>query len=442
MSLRELFLIAALLVSLPVCFVNPFFGILWWEVIAFLNPQAYTWNPSAFPWALAVAVATLAGFALFCRGWGARLASGKVLLIVILWVWFTVTSIVATGTPAFFHHAADTWSRWWFESKMLLMTLVIIAVVDSLARLRILLLVMAGCFGLFVAKSVPFIIANGGKYRLFGPPGSMIADNNDFGLALNMTLPLFFALAQTETARWVKRLFAGLFIATIPTIFFTYSRGAMVALAVVLLLMMLASKRGVLLIPVLFFGGVMALAFAPQSWKDRMNPNQKLDASAEERLNAWAFARNLAADYPITGGGFATFTPELFIRYAPNGYDVKAPHSVYFGLLAEQGYTGLALYLFMVGVALWTTVKVARRARYFEDQTILTYAVALRFSILGFLANGVTLGRQYFDYFFSIVACVIILERVARQRWASMIESDPEEEETGSVPVEGVALEG
>ena len=37
-----------------------------------------------------------------------------------------------------------------------------------------------------------------------------------------------------------------------------------------------------------------------------------IDNSAKERLNAWAFSWNLASAYPLAGGGFATFTPQLF----------------------------------------------------------------------------------------------------------------------------------
>src|SRR6266850_1189914 len=134
--------------SLPICFVRPFYGILLWAVIAFLNPQAtlmYWSAAAAFPWAVAVAVPTLCGFVLFSRDWPRRLASREVLLMVLLWVWFTVTTIVSTHTPLFMPHADDTWARWEFVSKVMLMTLVTIAVVDSFQRLRILVMVMAGC---------------------------------------------------------------------------------------------------------------------------------------------------------------------------------------------------------------------------------------------------------------------------------------------------------
>ena len=133
--------------------------------------------------------------------------------------------MVSTHTPLFMHHAADTWDRWDFVTKVLLMTFLTIAIVDSFARIRILVLVVAGCFGFFVAKAFPFLILTGGQFRLYGPDNSMISDNNDFGLALNMTLPLFFFLAQSESNPWVKRLFGFLFVITIPAVFFTYSRG-------------------------------------------------------------------------------------------------------------------------------------------------------------------------------------------------------------------------
>ena len=92
-----------------------------------------------------------------------------------------------------------------------------------------------------------------------------------------------------------------------------------------------------------------------------MNPTRQgaiVDNSARERFNAWTFSWNLVSDYPLTGGGFATFTPELFATYAPNALDIRGAHSVYFGLLAEHGFPGLFMYLAMVASCFATTLKV------------------------------------------------------------------------------------
>ena len=395
-----------------------------------MNPQSYIWSAGAdFPWALAVAIPTMAGMVFFCRGWS-NLASRKVLLICLLWIWFTITSIASSSSSLFAHHAVDTWYQWRFVSKVLLMTGVTIAIVNSFERLRILVLTVAGCFGLFVLKSFPFIILTGGAFRLYGPEKSMIADNNDFGLALNMTLPLFFFLAQTETKRWV-RLFCGfLFLITIPAIFFTYSRGALVGLVVLGGLMLLRLKQRWVLIPVVALAVTIAILFAPPAWRERMDPTRPdaVDASANARLNAWSFSWNLASDYPIMGGGFATFTPELFDRYAPMAKDLHGPHSVYFQVLAEHGFVGLFLYLSLVASCFLTSQRLMKQAKRHHDKVIANYANMFRFTIVGFLVSGLFLGRAYFDYYFTIVACIIILEALAKKKWAQIAQASAEED--------------
>jgi putative inorganic carbon (HCO3(-)) transporter len=442
MPLRAIVLLAFFICSLPVCFFRPFYGILLWEVVAFLNPQSYIWAANdTFPWALAIAIPTIVGYVAFSRQPGA-LSSRECAFIVLLWGWFTVTTLVSTSNPVFHHHAEDTWNHWRFVSKVLLMTLFTLAIVTTLERLRILIIVMTGCFGLFVLKDLPFIISTGGAYHLYGPDHSMIADNNDFGLALNMTLPIYFFLAQTESKRWVRLFYVFLGIITIPAIFFTYSRGALVGLITVMALMLVRSKQRFILAPIVVLAIMMAVMFAPEGWKNRMDPTRPdaVDASAKNRLNAWAFARGLAADYPITGGGFATFTPELFAKYAPNTQDIHGPHSVYFQLLGEHGFTGLALYLCLVASFFYTGFGLLRAAKFYGDVTIANYVHMLRFSLIGFLSSGFFLGRAYFDYFFAIVACMAILAKVAHQRWAERDLVEEEEPDALEAPagIEGV----
>lgn len=435
MPVKGVLLLAFFVASLPVCLIRPFYGILLWTVIAFANPQSslFYWSAAnTFPWAIAVAVPTLIGFVLFSPNWSA-FGSSKVLLIVPLWIWFTITSFVSSHTALFLHHAGDTWYQWSFVSKVLFMTVVTIALLDSFERLRIFVLVIAGCFGYFVLKAFPFLVLTGGAFRLYGPEFSMIADNNDFGLALNMTLPIFFFLAQSESRRWA-RLFCGfLFVITIPAIFFTYSRGALTGLIVVLGLMLLRSKQRFLLIPVIGFGILIALLFAPAAWKQRMDPTRPdaVDGSAKSRLNAWSYAWNLAQDYPITGGGFSTFTERLFVIYAPNTGDIHGPHSIYFQILAEHGFVGLAIYLTLIGSCFASIFRLVRYAKYHSDTVILAYANMFRFSLVGFLTSGVFLGRAYFDYFFSIVAALAALERIVRHRRVSSFNEGNDEAATG-----------
>lgn len=429
MGIREAILLGFIVVSLPICFFRPFYGILVWTILAFLNPQAYTWAYGQHQMALLVAVPTLIGVVCFSRGWVSRLGSVEVLMIGVLWIWFTITSMVSVNTPMFVHHAPDTWMRWEQVSKILLMAAMVTAVIHSFRQLRILLLTIGGCFAVFIVKALPFLILTNGDFRLYGPSGSMIADNNDFGLALNMTLPLYLFLAQTESKRWMRIIMAILTLLTIPAIFFTYSRGALVGLVAMAVMLVLRSPKRVLLIPTICLGIAIALLLAPSKWRARMDPTQGLDESAESRINSWTFSWNLASDYPITGGGFETFSRQMFDRYAPHAVDVHGPHSIYFGLLGEHGFPGLFLYLVLVYCSWRSASRVAKQARLNQDHTALCYANMFRFSIVGFLASGTFLGRAYFDYFFTIVACIAALKRLCAVRWAESATVDAQEDE-------------
>lgn len=432
MPLAGSVILAWVLLSIPISFFRPFYGILMWAILAYVNPESYImwWDVARdFPWALAIAIPTLAGFVIFAKGWLKNLWSGAAFMLVVLWAWFTITSVAAGNSPTFQHHKVETWLRWEFISKILLMALATIAVMDSFRRLRIFVITIALCFASIIAKVVPFMVSTGMAFAIRGPRNTMVADNNDLCLALNMTLPLFFFLAQTEEKPWVRKFFWGMFAICIPCIFCTYSRGGLLGLCAISGLMVLTMKRRVMLIGVLTAGAIFALLFAPEKWKERMNPSQEIDVSAQARLNTWQYCWNLASDFPITGGGFATFTRELYPRYAPANSMPLGPHSIYFGILAEHGFVGVFLYLSLLGRCFLSMWQVSRLAKRYNDRTIRAYAYMFTFSLVGFMASGTFLGRQYFDYFFSIVACVGVLARIAEEELAKRHPDEEDEDE-------------
>jgi probable O-glycosylation ligase (exosortase A-associated) len=430
-SIRDLIVFAALIVSIPICFLRPTYGAILWVVMSLVNPQDFAWGWVRYmsP-AMLIAIPTLVGFCVFCRGWK-RFACLEVGLMVILWLWFTLTTFNSAQDLTFAEKAASAWYRWGLVSKILLMTAVTIAIIDNWKRFRWFVLAIAGSFGFLTIKTLPMMILSGGEARVYGPPNSMIADNNDFGLALNMALPFFLFLAKTETDRRIRLLMWVFFIVTIPAIIFTYSRGALVGLVAILLCMLLQAKQKLVLVPVAVFVLAFAGLVAPQAWRDRMKmmTPDSLDASAMSRLNAWQYSWNLAKDYPLMGGGFDAFTQNLFIRYAPNAQDVHGPHSIYFGVLAEHGFGGLFLYLTLVGTCFLTLYGIVRKARHLGDERSAHYANIFRIGLVGFLVSGAFLGRAYFDFYFSLVACIAILRQLCRAEWsrrASVEDETPE----------------
>jgi probable O-glycosylation ligase (exosortase A-associated) len=419
MAIRDIVISALLFASLPACLFRPFFGVLMWTIIGLLNPQAFMWRTALdLPWAMVVAILTLIGFAFLPKNW-VRLISRETGLIIILWCWFTFTTIHNTAMAEFTAFAQDTWLRWEFVSKILLMTLVTMAMVNTKKRFRLFVLIICACIGTLAAKALPFMVMTGGQYRLYGPPGSMLADNNDLGLVFNMTLPLYFFMARNDPNPAVRKIMWFLFAVTIPAIFFTYSRGALVGLAVILIYMVMRLPQRLYIIPVLIIASFFAVFFTPERWQERMDFRRQgalIDQSAESRFNSWIYSWRLAKDYPLTGAGFEAYTPELFARYAPNAADVHGPHSIYFQVLAEHGFIGFFLYVCLL-VSVFSTLRKTRKfgIRIGDKQT-QEYALMIQIGLIGFLVTGAFLGRAYFDYYFTFVAVAVMLKHICQEQ--------------------------
>jgi probable O-glycosylation ligase (exosortase A-associated) len=140
-----------------------------------------------------------------------------------------------------------------------------------------------------------------------------------------------------------------------------------------------------------------------------------VDDSAAQRLNSWRFAWELAKDYPITGGGLRTFTPELFDRYTPQ-FVFNGPHSIYFQTLGEHGFVGLALFLLLLGTTLYSVRTVRKRAAMFAPAAwIIPYSHMIEASLLAFMISGAFLELAYFDLFYQLIATVALLKILLRK---------------------------
>ncbi len=129
----------------------------------------------------------------------------------------------------------------------------------------------------------------------------------------------------------------------------TQSRGAFLAISAMGLVLWCAQGKGA--------GGDRHRDDRPGA--DRLHAGLVGGADADDRGDSQdgsAWAASTPGRWPSTspttaplGGGFFIYTPEVFGKYAPVPDDVHAAHSIYFQILGEHGYVGLALFL-MVGV--------------------------------------------------------------------------------------------
>lgn len=270
-----------------------------------MNPHRLTWGFAySFPFAQIIALAILIGTAITAvreKRPPVFLRAAEVRLLIVLWIIFTVSSIFAL-------HPEDSWVSWQKLSKILLMTMFSMYLIDDAKKLRYLLLVIAFSIGFYGIKGGVFSIITGGHSRIWGPANSFIEDNNALALALNMTIPILYYLSETEPRRWLKNILLASAVLSAISVLFTYSRGGFLGLAVVAASIFMATnlKRKLLIAVVIVMATPVIISQIPDAWFDRISTIQTYqeDGSAMSRLEAWKAAWNLAIDRPITGGGF------------------------------------------------------------------------------------------------------------------------------------------
>jgi probable O-glycosylation ligase (exosortase A-associated) len=192
------------------------------------------------------------------------------------------------------------------------------------------------------------------------------------------------------------------------------SRGALVGLVAMGTFLWLKSRNKVFTAALGVVAIGLVLSVMPQQWYDRMSTIQTYgqDQSAMGRINAWKMAFNMAKDRPL-GGGLESFQDYSFALYAPNPDDVHASHSIYFEVLGEHGFVGLGLFL-MLGLMAWRTASwvIGRARRDREKRWAADLAAMVQVSFVGYASAGAFLGLAYFDYYYTLVALVILCKTV------------------------------
>jgi probable O-glycosylation ligase (exosortase A-associated) len=237
--------------------------------------------------------------------------------------------------------------------------------------------------------------------------------------------------------------FLVLFVTTVGTVILTFSRGGFLGLIVVLLGLFLRSRKRMQVGVGLVILVVAGLIFVPERWFERMGTikTYESDASAMGRINAWWVAIGVAQDRPLVGGGFEMFSDEQFLNYAPNPMEVLDVHSIYFEIMGEHGFGGLAIYLALMFSAIFSLMRMARQLRNVPGfEWYVNYCDMFLLSIFAFLVNGATLGRAYFDLYFHLIAGVILLKVILRKEIGDMIEDREGANEEGDFDGKKAAL--
>ena len=311
--MRDVLLVAFMAVALLLMMWRPAWGALGWVWFGIMNPHRLAWGfATTIPFAWAIGIATVLGAA-FSRE-PKHLKGGMATFVLLLFVLYMLFTTYLALVPD------RAWPMFERAVKVQVGTLLALVLLYRKDHVLGLMWVVAGSIGFYAIKGGIFTIATLGQYRVWGPEDSFIEDNNAFGLATVMSIPLWAYLYTQYRARpWIRvGVISAVLLSTVSTIG-SHSRGAVVAIFAMAVFLWLKSRKKLALGIFIVIAAISAVAFMPKEWEERISTitDPRAEQSANSRLETWTMLWNLAVDRPLTGGGFETYSALDFREIQP-----------------------------------------------------------------------------------------------------------------------------
>ncbi len=414
--MRDLLILSLVVMGCLTALRRPWIGVMVWTWLSIMNPHRYAYGISyEAPLAATAAVATLVGL-LMTKDKASPFKGSPVVILCMFSAWMTLSWMAGLSPEA-------DYEQWIKVMKINFMIFIALALLSTKQHIIALAWICAISLGLLGAKGGVFTISTGGSDRVWGPPGSFIEDNNEFALALVMTIPLLRFLQLQLKGFWARHTLTLMTLLCAAAAIGSHSRGALIAITAMAAFLWWRGKSKVMMAVVIACVAVALLAFMPGSWFSRMNSisDYQEDLSALGRFSAWWNAWGIATHYPL-GVGFNAAREELFALYSPyfqSMGSVHAAHSIYFQVLGNHGFIGLFLFL-----AIWfVTWRMAARVRksakgVAEAAWCVDLANMCQVSLVGYLCGGAFLSLSYFDLPYNVMVLLVLAQQwVKREAW-------------------------
>jgi putative inorganic carbon (HCO3(-)) transporter len=405
--MRDILIIVLVLFGCVYTFKKPYFGVLVWSWLGYMNPHRLAYGV-AYDMPLSQVVAIILVISIIFSRNKITIPINK---ITILWILFILLMGVTTIFAYFPENAKIQFLK---VVKIQLILFFTMMLIDDMEKLRQLLWVITLSIGFYSIKGGIFTIASGGGFKVWGPPGSFIEDNNGLAVAVLMVIPMMVYFLKTTDKWWIKCSLYFSIITSLFTVLGSQSRGALLAIVSVAAFFWFKSRQKIFSGFIIIISAFSLLAFMPESWYKRMDTIQTYeeDGSAMGRINAWEYAFNAANDN-FFGMGFESWTYSAFLLYAPNPNDVHAAHSIYFTVLGDHGWGGLTLFILIFLFAWKALVNIIIITDNNNDPYKINFlSKMIQVSFIAYFVGGAFLSLSYFDLPWHIVSLVVILNKI------------------------------
>lgn len=274
-----------------------------------------------------------------------------------------------------------------------------------------------------ISASVPnaFVVLQAIRHHTLNstvaPPVAIYQSANSFALVMVPLVAVAAALVLYSTDRR-DRIASAIFLAiAVPATLLSFSRGGLVALLVIGILLALTHPARLVLLPVIAVGGLAVSLVPPIASRlahevDFNDPHNSLVA----RFHLWGATLRMLRDHPIFGTGISGFKA-VIERYRGGTYteDLIYPHNIVLNFWSETGLLGLAAFawIFVQAVRVsWTAWRAAT-----GSWKALQLGVLLM--LVGIVVHGLV-DVPYWKNDLALEFWVLLGLSWAGQRWASV----------------------
>ncbi len=396
--MRALLLLIGVAITVPVAWFQPSIGIFAYIWFSLMTPDDLAFIGGQYPLSQALAISTLIGFLIH------RLNGLFALVLNPICLGLVVTCLSMLPSVFLGTDNSTTAQPYMLYVRVVIMSLLVPAIVDELPGLRNYLLVLIFSIGLIGAKVGTAGLLRGGARYANGFGYGPFVDNNFLALGFAMAVPLCWYGARLFENKWIRRGMQAMAILDACAVVWTYSRGAALSLAMVLLLLALQSKRRLLMLTLIVCVASAAIYLVRDSYLERIGTIQAplQEESARSRIEYAQAGIKMWASYPIFGVGFGTFNFRTKVVEFLGRESDQVAHNTYVQILADSGASSFLCHATLVfGSTIWLFWS-ARRIRV-THPGMENYPLALGTSMVAYIVGSTFISIVKFELYHAVL---------------------------------------
>lgn len=274
--------------------------------------------------------------------------------------------------------------------------------------------------------------------------GKLYYNRVEYSTVLSMLLPLVYVAYRlcNDRSRSQRRLLAVLIVFFLVTIFFSFARAAILAVAFAFVIALAIRRRLVNIVMPCVYGAIAMLMIylsTDHKYLD-LRPNYERtyihgnftdniiatfrgqDMSSMERIYRWIAAIRMSEDKPVVGYGphsfyyfYKPYTITMFKTYGSANTEHSTTHNYFLYMLVEQGWPAMLLYALLVAVVFAQAQKTYFRFKNpFYRYVTLGLAATFAASFVNNFFSEMIETHKVGAIFYLSMALLVILDRKSR----------------------------